>query len=136
MAELFLLGRIIFGGYFLYNGINHFVSTATMVQYAASKGVPMPEVAVLVSGALLIVGGASILFGLWPQLGVLCIIVFLAGVTPMMHNFWAVRDPAARLAEMVNFTKNMALVGGALGLLGVPQPWPYSFERRRRIIAG
>jgi putative oxidoreductase len=135
MAELFLLGRIILGGYFLYNGMNHFVSMATMVQYAGSKGVPMPEIAVTVAGALLIVGGASIVLGLWPPLGVLCIVVFLAGVTPMMHNFWAMTDPGARLGEIVNFTKNIALLGGALGLLGVPQPWPYSVERRRRMIA-
>ena len=133
MPELFLLGRIIFGGYFLYNGMNHFVSMAMMVQYAGSKGVPMPEIAVAVSGVLLIVGGASILLGLWPPLGILCIVLFLVAVTPMMHNFWAMTDPTVRLGEMVNFTKNIALLGGALGLLGVPQPWPYSVERRRLI---
>jgi putative oxidoreductase len=135
MAQLFLLGRIIFGGYFLYNGMNHFVSMAAMVQYAGSKGVPLPEIAVTVAGALLIVGGVSIVLGLWPPLGILCIVIFLAGVTPMMHNFWAMTDAGARLGEIVNFTKNIALLGGALGLLGVPQPWPYSVERRPRMIA-
>ena len=49
MDDLFLLGRLIFGGFFLYNGANHFLMNATFVQYAAAKGVPMPEVAVMPS---------------------------------------------------------------------------------------
>ncbi|HVJ05666.1 MAG TPA: hypothetical protein VM578_08335 [Candidatus Saccharimonadales bacterium] len=31
-----------FGGFFLYNGINHFLQYKTLVGYAASKKVPMP----------------------------------------------------------------------------------------------
>jgi len=53
MDDLFLLGRLIFGGFFLYNGANHFLMNATMVQYAAAKAVPMPEVAVAVAGVLI-----------------------------------------------------------------------------------
>ncbi|MBI3048415.1 MAG: DoxX family protein [Acidobacteria bacterium] len=57
MSDLFLPGRIVFGGIFTYYGLNHFINTAMMTEYAASKGVPMPELAVLVSGTLLVVGG-------------------------------------------------------------------------------
>ena len=31
-------GRLIFGGYFLYNGINHFLERESLVAYAKSKG--------------------------------------------------------------------------------------------------
>jgi uncharacterized membrane protein YphA (DoxX/SURF4 family) len=133
MKELFLLGRIVFGGYFVYSGLNHFLSTAQLAQYAAAKGVPLPEIAVLATGLLMLVGGLSVMFGVVPHIGALCIALFLVGVSPVMHNFWAVPDPAQRMAEMVNFTKNMALLGGVLMLLGVPQPWPYSLEYRRRV---
>jgi hypothetical protein len=34
---------------------------------------------------------------------------------------------------MMQFTKNLALLGGALGLLGVPRPWPFSVEERRHV---
>lgn len=44
----------------------------------------------------------------------------------MMHRFWDVEDQAAKMGEMVNFTKNMALIGSALMFLAVPQPWPFS----------
>jgi putative oxidoreductase len=135
MDDLFLLGRIIFGGFFTYNGANLLLSNASSAQYAAAKGVPMPEVAVAIAGMLILIGGLSVLLGLWPHVGAACIILFLAVITPVMHNFWAVTDPAQRLADMINFTKNVALLGGALMMLGVPTPWPYSVDRRRRIAA-
>ncbi len=125
MKALFFLGRAIFGGFFLYNGVNHFKQRPAMAQYAASKGVPQADVAVAVSGAMLAVGGASILLGLKPRYGALAIIAFLAGVSPVMHDFWRVEDPARRQAEMINFSKNMALLGAALALMGVKE-WPVS----------
>jgi putative oxidoreductase len=132
MADLFLLGRVIFGGFFVYSGIHHFVDVQSMAQYAGAKGVPMPEAAILFTGLLLLAGGLSILLGLWPHIGAACLILFFAGVTPAMHNFWAVADPAQRMMEMGNFMKNAALMGGALMLFGVPTPWPYSLESRLR----
>jgi putative oxidoreductase len=133
MDDLFFLGRLIFGGYFIYAGSNHFLSTALYTSSAAAKGVPMPEIAVLFAGALIVLGGLSIVLGLWPQIGAACIALFLIGVTPMMHNFWAISDPLQRTTEMGNFMKNVAMLGSALMTLGVPRPWPYSIEGRRRI---
>jgi putative oxidoreductase len=135
MADLFLMGRLIFGAFFLYSGVHHFLDVSTLAAYAGAKGVPMPEVAVLMSGALLIVGALSILLGVMPRLGLACIIVFLLGVTPTMHGFWSVTDPQMRQTEMANFMKNLALMGSAMMMLMIPTPWAYSVEARRRILA-
>ena len=140
MKAPFLLGRLVFGGYFMYSGIHHFLDRKTLSQYAASKKVPLPDVAVTATGAALVVGGTSILLGIKPKLGALAIMGFLAGVSPMMHDFWSHEEPGQRQAEMINFTKNMALLGGALALMGVVEPWPASvplaqpdaLERARR----
>jgi hypothetical protein len=43
-----------------------------------------------------------------------------------MHDFWKQEQPEQRMTEMINFTKNMALVGGAMALMGVEEPWPAS----------
>lgn len=126
MKAPFLLGRLVFGGYFLYSGIHHFLDRKMLSQYAASKKVPMPDVAVTVTGAALVIGGASILLGVKPKLGTLAVMGFLAGVSPLMHDFWRQQEPGQRQAEMINFTKNMALLGGALALMGVEEPWPAS----------
>jgi putative oxidoreductase len=126
MKVPFLLGRLIFGGFFLYNGIHHFQERKNLAQYASAKKVPMPDLAVTASGAALIIGGASILLGVKPKLGALAIAGFLAGVSPFMHDFWRAQDPNQRMNDLINFSKNAALLGAALALMGVEEPWPAS----------
>jgi putative oxidoreductase len=126
MKIAFLLGRVVFGGFFLYNGINHFIHRKSLSQYAQAKGVPVPELAVTASGAAMIAGGASILLGVKPKLGALAIVGFLAGVSPVMHDFWSVEDQGQRMNEMINFSKNLALLGAAVALMSVEEPWPAS----------
>lgn len=132
----FLLGRAVFGGFFIYNGINHLRQRKTLAQYAESKKVPVPETTVSATGIALILGGASVILGFKPKLGTLAIIGFLAGVSPTMHNFWSEEDPNQRMNDMINFSKNLALLGAALALMAVEEPWPASVpagrpERRR-----
>ena len=110
MDDLFLLGRILFGSYFIYGGANHFLSTAMMAQFTAQKGVPMPEAAVLVAGLLLLIGGFSLLLGLWPHVGVASIVLFLAVVTPIMHNFWTETDPMQRMIASVAHTGELFVI--------------------------
>lgn len=125
MKALFVIGRLIFGGFFLYNGINHLKQTAGLAQYAGAKNVPNPEMAVTASGVALAVGGASIMLGLKPKLGAAAIVAFLATVSPIMHDFWSHEDPQQRMGDMVHFSKNMALLGAALALMGT-KSWPAS----------
>lgn len=126
MKAAFLIGRLVFGGFFLYNGINHLKQRKQLAQYAESKNVPMAEAVVASTGVVLIAGGTSILLGVKPKLGTAAIAGFLAGVSPVMHNFWSVQEPGERLNEMINFSKNMALLGSALALMGIDEPWPAS----------
>ncbi len=126
MKAAFLIGRLVFGGFFLYNGINHLKQRKQLAQYAETKNVPMAEAVVAATGITLIAGGTSILLGVKPKLGTAAIAGFLAGVSPVMHNFWTVEEPQQRMNEMINFSKNMALLGSALALMGIEEPWPVS----------
>ena len=123
---LFVLGRVLLGGFFVYSGFNHFKGIGMMSGYAQMKGVPLPKPFVAITGALLLMGGLSILFGVYPTVGVAALVLFLVPVTYKMHAFWKVEDPMARMGERVNFTKNVALLGAALCLLAIPQPWVVS----------
>jgi putative oxidoreductase len=126
MKAAFLIGRLVFGGFFLYNGINHLKQRKQLAQYAETKTVPMAEAVVAATGVALVAGGTSILLGIKPKLGTAAIAGFLAGVSPVMHNFWSVQEPGQRMNEMINFSKNMALLGSAVALMGVDEPWPIS----------
>lgn len=135
MKAAFFIGRLLFGGFFLYNGINHLKERKSLGQYAEAKNVPMAEAVVASTGLVLIAGGTSILLGIKPKLGTAAIAGFLAGVSPVMHNFWSVQEPGQRMNEMINFSKNMALLGSALALMGVDEPWPVSVPISQEEIA-
>lgn len=124
MEFLLLIGRIIFGGFFIMSGINHFTNAGMMSGYAKSKNVPAPYLAVVGTGVMLVLGGLSVLLGLFPVLGLILLIVFLVPTSVLIHNFWTVQDPQARAAEQVNFLKNLALTGAALALMYGAADWP------------
>lgn len=126
MYTAFLIGRIIFGAYWLMNAYNHFTKTPMMSDYAASKSVFMPKVAVIGTGVLLLIGGLSMITGIWPTVGIIALIIFLLGVTPMMHDYWKVQDPMMRMGQQVNFNKNIALLAALLMMLAIAQPWMYA----------
>lgn len=126
MKAAFLIGRLVFGGFFLYNGINHLKERKSLAQYAQTKNVPLANAVVAGTGLVLIAGGTSILLGVKPKLGTAAIAGFLACVSPVMHDFWRINEPNQRMNEMINFSKNMALLGSALALMGVDEPWPAS----------
>ncbi|WP_322808172.1 DoxX family protein [Thermanaerothrix sp.] len=125
MDVVFLVGRLIVGAYYLINAANHILQVKALSGYAQSKGVPTPRIAVLGSGVLLLVGGLSILTGYYPLIGILALVIFFLPVTFIMHAYWKIQDPMMRTIEMVNFMKNLALMGSALMFLAIPQPWPY-----------
>lgn len=111
---IFVLGRIIFGAYFIYSGFNHFKDEKSMTGYAKSKGVPSPRLAVLLGGAMLIAGGLSFLLNMNVPQGSVLLLLFLIPTTFMMHAFWKVSDPMHKMGERINFLKNMALIGALL----------------------
>jgi uncharacterized membrane protein YphA (DoxX/SURF4 family) len=99
MNIAFFVGRIIVGIYYLYNGINHFIKFGAMTEYAKYKGVPLAEVAVAASGLLLLAAAFTIISGVFPEIGVVSLVLFFLPVTFMMHNFWAVGQEQ-QMAEM------------------------------------
>jgi uncharacterized membrane protein YphA (DoxX/SURF4 family) len=126
MKAPFLIGRLLFAGFFINSGISHLQKRKEMAEYARSKGVPEPELAVMLSSIPLLLGGTSLLLGVKPKLGAVAVLGFMAVVSPVMHDFWRNEDPEERKANMINFMKNIALAGGALTLMGVDEPWEAS----------
>jgi uncharacterized membrane protein YphA (DoxX/SURF4 family) len=131
MRALFIVGRALFGGFFVYNGVNHFQNAASMTQYAQAKRVPAAEEAVKATGALMIASGLSVMAGIKPRQGLAGIIAFLVPTTLQMHRFWEESDPQRRQAESINFAKNVALIGAALTAMQIDEPWPSGLDAVR-----
>ncbi len=123
---IFLLGRILYGGYFLLSGINHFTKIKSFSEYAGSKGVPLPRLTTAISGILIFLGGLGILLGIYVEWAILAIVLFLVPVSFIMHAFWSETDQGMKMVDEQMFMKNMALLGAALLVLFLQSPWLYS----------
>lgn len=116
MDVVVLIGRILFVFLFLGSAFGHFTQTEAMAGYAQSRGVPQPKLGVLGSGALMLVGGLSVLLGVWADLGALLLVIMLLPTAFIMHRFWSETDPQAKQMEMISFNKDLALAGASLML--------------------
>lgn len=126
MSFLFLIGRLIFAGYFLEAAYNHIINADNLTRSAAAKDVFAPRISVLITGFLLAFGGVSLLFGVAPRAGLAALVLFLVPVTYTMHAFWKETDPMKRHHEKKAFLKNLMIFGALLMLFSVPTPWPLS----------
>ncbi|MEK6817285.1 MAG: DoxX family protein [Nanoarchaeota archaeon] len=122
---LFLIGRIILGLFFINSGFNHFTHLNMIAGYAGSKKIPFPKFSAFVSGLFLLLGGLSILLGIYTSIGIILLIAFLLPTAFFVHNFWTL-PKEQRQGDKVNFMKNLALVGALLMLLQIPTPWAFS----------
>lgn len=118
MDVVIVIGRILFVLVFFGSAFGHLTQTSGMAEYAKSRGVPMPEVAVIGSGVLMVLGGLSVLLGLWADLGALLLLIFLVPTAVLMHPFWKETDAQTKQIEQVQFMKDMSLAGASLMLFG------------------
>lgn len=123
MDVVLLIGRILFVFLFLGSAFAHLTQTAGMAAYAESRGVPMAKAATAGSGVLLLVGAASVVLGVWGDVGALLLLVFLVPTAVLMHAFWRETEEEAKQMEMIQFNKDIALAGAALAFL-----WIFSEE--------
>jgi putative oxidoreductase len=121
------LGRLMFVAIFLMSAPGHF--SPEMVAYAAQSGVPLPQIAVPLSGVIALLGALSVLFGYYARIGAWMLVLFLIPVALMMHDFWVYADPMMRQMQMAHFMKNIGMAGAAL-LITYFGAGPVSFDAR------
>jgi len=121
MEYIEIIGQVLFGGYFLFAGINHFTKVNMMTEYTRMHGIPAPKFGVLVSGALLVFGGSVIVLGYMPymQYALLALIVTLIPIIMFMHPFWKETEPQSKMNQMQHMLKGMALLGATFMLYGM-----------------
>jgi uncharacterized membrane protein YphA (DoxX/SURF4 family) len=120
----FVLGRALFAAVVGYLAVGNLLDLESSVGYAQSKGVPLASLSVPVGSLGLVAGALAVLVGVYPALGALAIVAFLAPVTVVMHDFWTL-EGHERDNERVHFLKNVGLLGVALVFLArSTATWP------------
>jgi putative oxidoreductase len=110
-----LLGRVLLCAIFLtdalFDKIPRFRDTAEMM---GLHKIPLPAVALGGAIAFLIAGSLSVITGYRARIGAALLLVFLAAVTFYFHDFWTIADPKLREAQMIQFMKNLTMMGAML----------------------
>ena len=125
MEWLSLLGRVIFGLYFVYSGIIHFAKYQGLKEYAAFKKIPAAGASVIITGLILLGGGLGILTGYLIQTALILLAIFLLVAAFTIHNYWTVDDENAKAGEQNQFLKNIALASVSLLLLQI-ETWTWT----------
>ncbi len=73
-----------------------------------------PELLVRINGGAMAGAGVLLALGRFPRLAALVLAATIVPTTLAGHRFWEVKDPQARKAQQLHFTKNLGLLGGAL----------------------
>jgi putative oxidoreductase len=111
MPALAPIGRVLLSLIFLFALPGHFKHE--MIAHAQAAGVPMANVAVPLAGIIAFAGGLMVALGFHARIGAALLIVFLLPVTLFMHKFWGISDPQMQQMQLVNFLKNVGLMGAA-----------------------
>ena len=121
-----LIARIVMSIMFITSGFGKLVGFAGTVGHIAEKGVPLPEIAAVIAILIELGGGIAVLFGWKTRWVALAYVVFLIVITPIFHDFWTMQG-AERMANNINFMKNLTILGGFL-LLYAFGPGKYSLD--------
>lgn len=113
-----LLGRILLSLIFILAGVGKFMDYNATVQYMAAKGMTMVPLFLVVAALIEIIAGLLVFFGIKARLGAFILFLYLIPVTLLFHDFWNQQGPE-RQENMINFMKNLAILGGLLYVICV-----------------
>jgi len=125
-----LIGRILIAAIFITSGLAKLFDLNTTAGYMTQAGIPAARTLAVIAGLAEIAGGLSIAFGFLARLGALGLFLYMIPVTLTFHHFWTF-EGAEQKAQLVNFMKNLAIMGGLL-VLYAEGPARYSIDARLR----
>ena len=106
-TTLVLIGRVVFGAFFLIAGIRNFRHFGERRESLTNYGWKLPAPIMAVGFAVQLLGGLALIFGVWTVPAAIALILFLVAATPLYHNLFMFqgkeRDPHLYLT-LVNIT--------------------------------
>jgi putative oxidoreductase len=128
--SLALVGRVLLAWLFVPAGWGKIFGFAGVSGYIASKGVPLPEVCAAIAIAMELGLGLLLLVGWQARWAAVGLAIFIAVITPIFHNFWAMPE-AQQMMQKQAFDKNLAVLGGLL-VVAAFGAGRFSFDNRGR----
>jgi putative oxidoreductase len=123
-----VVGRFLIALIFLLSGIGKIGAFAGTAASMAKMGIPLAEVALVVTIIIEIGGAAMLILGWQAWLGATALFLWMIPVTFLYHNFWAV-PPEQYQLQQIMFMKNLAIMGGLLYVMSFGSGG-YSLDRK------
>ncbi|GAB3394365.1 DoxX family protein [Azotobacter armeniacus] len=127
---LILLARILLMGLFLLSGWGKLTNFSGTVAYMASLGAPLPWLAALIAVVMEVFVALALVVGFLARPLALLFALFVLGTALLGHRYWTL-EGADRAMNMVQFYKNLCIIGGLL-LLAVTGPGKYAVAYKGR----
>lgn len=103
-----LIARILLGLIFVMSGFSKITGFDGTQEYMASNGIPMTAIFLVGAIAVEILGGLSVILGLWARAGAATLVLFLIPATLIFHTDFS------QQTQMIMFLKNLSIMGGLL----------------------
>lgn len=110
-----LAARVLLAHIFVFSGAHKLFNFSETAAYIAGTGLPASELFAALAIAVEVVGGALLLAGYYTRAAALALAAFLVPVTLLFHPFWDATGGASQ-QQAVEFMKNLAIMGGLLGV--------------------
>ena len=113
------LGRCALAWFFGASAYNIIANFAQLSHELTAKHVPVAPLALVLAFSLIVMGVFSLLVGYHTRHGAVLLFGLTLAATVMLHDYWHIADPVARRAEFEIFSRDIAICGALLVLIGV-----------------
>ncbi len=110
-----LIARVMISMVFLLNAfgvIDQNVPAREMLERGAPSA--LVPVMMLAGRCVELVAGMALILGIFPRLAALALFAFLVPATLVSHSFWLSAGTPAFMGQLINFSKNLTILGGLL----------------------
>ena len=106
-----LIGRLLLAALFLPAGIDKVLHLQDTIGEVAKAGMPLANIAGPIGAVIEAVAPILLVIGLFTRWSAAALIVFTAVASYYFHNYWDMAGEE-RMANHINFWKNVAIIGG------------------------
>ena len=112
--NLFSIGRVLIGIYFLLPGIAKVFLFSANLEVVIAKEVPFPIFSLSVVAMAQIIYGSYIIFGKHLRISSIALAITTLLINFYIHDFWNLTGDPSQAHETQNFVKNIGILAGLL----------------------
>ena len=112
--NLFSIGRVLIGIYFLLPGIAKVFLFSANLDVVIAKEVPFPVFSLSVVAVAQILLGSFIIFGKYLKISSIGLVITTLLINFYIHDFWNLSGDPNQAHETQNFVKNLGILAGLL----------------------